>query len=151
NPSRAMATTVDADGEELRTGHSVPAKPVSAGGHACPGGSSSGREGSETAEPAGPIARSSTADHLYLAAARYKPGEPSRGTRQTRLRGALSEQDWFESIIGQAPAFREALDQAARVAPEETTVLLTGESGTGKELVARAIHHASRRAEGPFI
>src|SRR5258706_10638287 len=53
--------------------------------------------------------------------------------------------------MGEAPAFREALDQAERVAPAETPVLLTGESGTGKELVARAIHYASRRAEGPFV
>src|SRR5215472_8047224 len=57
----------------------------------------------------------------------------------------------FEGIVGRAPAFRAALDQAARVASAETTVLLTGESGTGKELVARAIHYASRRAEGPFV
>jgi transcriptional regulator with GAF, ATPase, and Fis domain len=71
--------------------------------------------------------------------------------RVARLRGALSEQYRFDRIIGETPAFREALDQAARVAPAETTVLLTGESGTGKELVARAIHHASRRAEGPFV
>ncbi|PYO58605.1 MAG: hypothetical protein DMD83_03170 [Candidatus Rokuibacteriota bacterium] len=71
--------------------------------------------------------------------------------RVERLRGALTEQYRFDSIIGQAPVFREALDQAARVAPEETTVLLTGESGTGKELVARAVHYASRRAEGPFV
>src|SRR3989475_11573598 len=71
--------------------------------------------------------------------------------RVARLRGALSEQHRFDRSIGGAPAFREALDQAARVAPAETTVLLTGESGTGKELVARAIHYASRRAEGPFV
>src|SRR5947209_1224183 len=70
--------------------------------------------------------------------------------RVARLRGTLSDQYRFDRIIGEAPAFREALDQAARVAPAETTVLLTGESGTGKELVARAIHYASRRAEGPF-
>ena len=71
--------------------------------------------------------------------------------RVARLRGALSDQYRFDRIIGEASAFREALDQAARVAPAETTVLLTGESGTGKELVARAIHYASRRAEGPFL
>ncbi|PYM69620.1 MAG: nif-specific transcriptional activator NifA, partial [Candidatus Rokuibacteriota bacterium] len=71
--------------------------------------------------------------------------------RVARLRGTLSDQYRFDRIIGEAPAFREALDQAARVAPAETTVLLTGESGTGKELVARAIHYASRRAEGPFV
>src|SRR5712692_7781594 len=71
--------------------------------------------------------------------------------RVARLRGALSDQYRFDRIIGEAPAFREALDQAARVAPAETTVLRTGESGTGKELVARAIQYASRRAEGPFV
>src|SRR5262249_60769609 len=71
--------------------------------------------------------------------------------RVERLRGALTELYRFESIVGHAPAFRQALNQAALVAPEDTTVLLTGESGTGKELVARAIHYASRRAEGPFV
>ena len=44
-----------------------------------------------------------------------------------------------------------SLAHAARVAHTETTVLLTGESGTGKEVVARFIHHASRRGHGPFI
>jgi transcriptional regulator with GAF, ATPase, and Fis domain len=71
--------------------------------------------------------------------------------RVERLRGALTERYRFERVVGQAPAFRAALDQAALVAPAKTTVLLTGESGTGKELVARAIHYASRRAEGPFV
>jgi len=71
--------------------------------------------------------------------------------RVERLRGALAGQYGFDSIVGRSPALREALDQAALVAGQDTTVLLTGESGTGKELVARAIHYASRRAEAPFV
>ncbi len=71
--------------------------------------------------------------------------------RLSRLRQELANQYGFERIIGRAPALREALARAAKVAPTETTVLLTGESGTGKELVARAIHLASPRAEGPFV
>jgi transcriptional regulator with GAF, ATPase, and Fis domain len=71
--------------------------------------------------------------------------------RVQRLHGALREQYGFGRILGQAPSLREALERAARVAPEETPVLLTGESGTGKELVAQAIHYASRRADGPCV
>ncbi len=71
--------------------------------------------------------------------------------RVERLRGALAKRYGFDSIVGRSQTFREVLDQAALVAVQDTTVLLTGESGTGKELVARAIHYASRRAEGPFI
>ena len=71
--------------------------------------------------------------------------------RVASLREELAERYGFERIIGRAPVFREALDRAAKVAATETTVLLTGESGTGKELVARAIHHAGPRADGPYI
>ena len=71
--------------------------------------------------------------------------------RVERLHGALSEPYGFGRILGRAPSLREALERAARVAPEETPVLLTGESGTGKELVAQAIHYASRRADGPCV
>jgi transcriptional regulator with GAF, ATPase, and Fis domain len=67
------------------------------------------------------------------------------------LRESLGERFGFERLIGEAPAFRDALTLAAKVAPTDTTVLITGESGTGKELVARAIHQASHRAEGPFV
>jgi transcriptional regulator with GAF, ATPase, and Fis domain len=67
------------------------------------------------------------------------------------LRTELGERYGFDRIIGRAPSLREALGQAAKVAPLETAVLLTGETGTGKELVARAIHFDSPRARGPFV
>ena len=57
----------------------------------------------------------------------------------------------FDAIIGKAPSFAAALDDARKVAPTDTTVLLSGETGTGKEVLARAIHHASARADGPFV
>jgi formate hydrogenlyase transcriptional activator len=54
-------------------------------------------------------------------------------------------------IVCHSPALRQALDQAERVAPIDTTVLLTGETGTGKELMARLLHHRSRRAARPMV
>jgi transcriptional regulator with GAF, ATPase, and Fis domain len=71
--------------------------------------------------------------------------------RVQSLRGELADRYGFDRILGRAPSFLEALQQAQKVAPTDTTVLLTGESGTGKEVLARAIHHASLRAEGPFV
>ena len=67
------------------------------------------------------------------------------------LRTALGDRFGFDAIIGRAPKFIAALEDARKVAATSTTVLLTGESGTGKEVLARAIHHASPRAEGPFV
>jgi len=55
------------------------------------------------------------------------------------------------TIVGTHPKLRAALGLLARVAPTESTVLLTGESGTGKELFARAIHQLSPRRKGPFV
>jgi PAS domain S-box-containing protein len=57
----------------------------------------------------------------------------------------------FGQIIGRSPALRAVLDQVARVAPTDATVLVTGETGTGKELIARAVHSASPRKHRPLI
>ena len=51
----------------------------------------------------------------------------------------------------QSPAMRQVMALAARVAPLDSTVLITGESGVGKERLARWLHGASRRAHGPFV
>src|SRR2546428_8708976 len=70
--------------------------------------------------------------------------------RVARLTAELEAAEGHRAI-GMSRAWREVLTQAAKVAPAETTVLLTGESGTGKEVVAHLIHRGSRRAEGPFV
>ncbi len=59
--------------------------------------------------------------------------------------------DGGPTIVGEHPRFKAALHLLSRVAPSESTVLLTGESGTGKELFARALHALSRRSQGPFV
>jgi transcriptional regulator with PAS, ATPase and Fis domain len=56
-----------------------------------------------------------------------------------------------ECAIGSSPAWQGVLAAALRVAPTEATVFLQGESGTGKEVLARFIHQASPRRNGPFV
>lgn len=64
-------------------------------------------------------------------------------------------QSWREKyapdMIGNHPSLQQVLLVIERVAPSDSTVLITGEAGTGKELVARAVHNASGRAQGPFL
>jgi PAS domain S-box-containing protein len=67
------------------------------------------------------------------------------------LEEAIDTELGFGEIIGQSKALREVLEQVARVAATDATVLILGETGTGKELVARAIHSVSRRHNNSFI
>ncbi|WP_054034123.1 sigma-54 interaction domain-containing protein [Desulfatitalea tepidiphila] len=67
------------------------------------------------------------------------------------LKGEIQQIYDFGQIIGQSQPFRETLELVAEVAPTDSTVLIIGETGTGKELIARAIHAASSRKEGPLI
>jgi transcriptional regulator with GAF, ATPase, and Fis domain len=70
------------------------------------------------------------------------------GSENTRLREEASIQ---HSMVGESDAIRSVYNFIARVAGNESTVLIEGESGTGKELVARAIHNNSSRASKPFV
>jgi formate hydrogenlyase transcriptional activator len=67
------------------------------------------------------------------------------------LEGEVHSEALFEEIIGNSPALRQVLNQAATVASSDATVLILGETGTGKELIARAIHRMSGRKHAPFI
>jgi transcriptional regulator with GAF, ATPase, and Fis domain len=57
----------------------------------------------------------------------------------------------FEEIVGTSATLKSVLSRISKVAPSDSTVLVTGETGTGKELVARAIHRRSHRASRPFV
>ncbi|MEY4950554.1 MAG: hypothetical protein RL698_2765 [Pseudomonadota bacterium] len=63
----------------------------------------------------------------------------------------LKAADVPRTLIGESTGIRRLLDEVARVAPRNVTVLIEGETGTGKELVARAIHGASPRRDGLFV
>jgi formate hydrogenlyase transcriptional activator len=67
------------------------------------------------------------------------------------LRDEIDKVSMFEEIVGSSEPLQRVLGHVARVAPTDSTVLITGASGTGKELVARAIHKRSKRARGPFV
>src|SRR2546425_1268992 len=67
------------------------------------------------------------------------------------LREQIDQAFMFEEIVGSSPALETVLSSIVKVAPTDSTVLITGETGTGKELIARAIHKRSRRAGQAFI
>jgi PAS domain S-box-containing protein len=67
------------------------------------------------------------------------------------LREQIDQVFMFEEIVGSSPALKMVLSSIVKVAPTNSTVLITGETGTGKELIARAIHKGSRRASQAFV
>jgi PAS domain S-box-containing protein len=67
------------------------------------------------------------------------------------LREQIDQTFMFEEIVGSSPALQTVLSSVVKVAPTDSTVLITGETGTGKELIARAIHKHSQRSGQAFI
>ena len=61
------------------------------------------------------------------------------------------DSEWREAIVTRSPLMEDLLARAHRVAQGDASILIQGDSGTGKELLARALHLASKRAEGPFV
>jgi len=61
------------------------------------------------------------------------------------------EQHFLPDIIGSTPAMQQVFETIQKIAPTDSTVLITGETGVGKELVAKAIHSASHRRNNTFV
>ena len=68
-----------------------------------------------------------------------------------KLRRKIEDRFHFEGIIAKSPKMLKIFELIRIVAPTNATVLITGETGTGKEVVARAVHHQSKRRSKPFI
>ena len=80
-----------------------------------------------------------------------KQREDTLRRENVALREEIDEASMFEEIVGTSPALQAVLSRISKVAPSDSTVLVTGETGTGKELVARAIHRRSNRASRAFV
>jgi transcriptional regulator with GAF, ATPase, and Fis domain len=100
------------------------------------------------------------ADRIALALCHHRLAEEARVIAEERERAArleatverlTSELESRGRVVGVSRSWRDVLRQVGRVAPSETTALITGETGTGKEVVAQLIHRGSPRAGKPFV
>ena len=80
-----------------------------------------------------------------------KQAEQRLQNENVALREEIDKASMFEEIVGTSRSLQTVLSLISKVAPTDSSVLVTGETGTGKELVARAIHKRSRRSSRPFV
>jgi formate hydrogenlyase transcriptional activator len=80
-----------------------------------------------------------------------KRAEERTVNENVALREEIVRTSMFEEIVGASAALRRVLAQVAKVAPTDSTVLISGETGTGKELIARAVHKRSNRSARAFV
>jgi transcriptional regulator with GAF, ATPase, and Fis domain len=102
-------------------------------------------------------------DYLAVAVSHEQPADADRHHAAARLRNigletraqsladTLNRQSGRAAVVGQSASWRDVLKKATQVAVTQATVFLHGESGTGKEVIARFIHRASPRRDGPFV
>jgi two-component system response regulator AtoC len=96
------------------------------------------------------VAKPFGADDVLLVVQKAEEREQLR-REVGRLRQEVREDARFGEIVVGSPAMRRAMDVVRKVAPHDSSVLITGASGTGKELVARMIHRESLRSEASFV
>ena len=92
--------------------------------------------------------------HWYVAAADIedrKAAEQRLKDENVSLREELDKASMFEEIVGNSASLKKVVSRISKVAPTDSSVLITGETGTGKELVARAIHRRSQRSSYAFV
>jgi transcriptional regulator with GAF, ATPase, and Fis domain len=80
-----------------------------------------------------------------------KQAEQQLQNENVALREEIDTASMFEEIVGSSPSLHAVLSLLSKVAPTDSTVLITGETGTGKELVARAVHKRSHRSSRGFV
>jgi formate hydrogenlyase transcriptional activator len=80
-----------------------------------------------------------------------KAAEQRLKDENVSLREEIDKASMFEEIVGTSAPLKKVLSRISKVAPTDSTVLITGETGTGKELVARAIHRRSPRSSYAFV
>ncbi len=91
-------------------------------------------------------------DYSELMAEVNKCLDKSRLSMEIKLlKNTVKQKYGFENIIGKGKQMEKVLDKAGQAALTDSNVCIYGESGTGKELIAKTLHVASPRADGPFV